>query len=329
MIMKGRDLLVVSVVLAAVVVLSAFYFSGILPSTSGSRVIVDQLGREVQVPEDPKRIAVLDPLAAEILVALNATDRIVVRVDTATFPLQLQDIPAIRFFLGTAWNYEAVLNYSPDVVVSFAFSPDDDRITGFIQAGVPIVCISWTMSFEDIYDKVRLLGELVNAQDRADEIIGYIRDILNTIEERTANLSRLRAIFVRDVIEDGFVVYGKGMEEVMLELAGGTNVAHSNRTKYDVGLETIIEWNPEVIVLSHRVKEGPAVILNSTNPAWEGVDAYRNRMVFQLQRQYRSTSLEACLGVLLLAHWLHPDANLPQLEDVERDFYQFMYGITI
>ncbi len=327
--MRGKVLLVVSAILAAVVVLSAVYFSGVLPSTSGGRVIVDQLGREVRVPEDPRRIAVLDPLAAEILVALNATDRIVVRVDKATFPPQLQDIPAIRFFLGTAWNYEAVLNYSPDVVVSFAFSPDDDRITGFIQAGVPVVCISWTMSFEDVYEKIRLLGNLVNAQDRADEIIGYIRDILSTVEEGTANLSKLRAIFVRDVVEDGFMVYGKGMEEVMLELAGATNIAHSNKTKYNVGLETIIEWNPEVIVLSHRVKDGPAVILNSTNPAWESVDAFRNRMVFQLPRQYRSTSLEACLGVLLMAHWFHPDANLPRLEDVESDFYQFMYGITI
>ncbi len=327
--MRSRVLIGVSLAVAVIIVVSALYFTHIIPPRGGERVIVDQLGREVRVPSSPQRIAVLDPLAAEILVALNATDRIVVRVDKATFPPQLQDIPAIRFFLGTAWNYEAVLNYSPDVVVSFAFSPDDDRIAGFIQAGVPVVCISWTMSFEDVYDKIRLLGELVNAADRAEKVVSYIRGILEDVEGGVSSLPKIRAIFVRDVVENGFMVYGSGMEDVMLALAGATNIAHSNKTKFNVGMETIIEWNPQAIVLSHRVKEGPAVILNSTDPAWQSVDAYRNHMVFQLPRQYRSTSLEACLGVLLMAHWFHPDASLPELEDIEGEFYQFMYGITM
>lgn len=165
-------------------------------SSQASRLITDQTGRQVTIPDKVDRVVVLQHQTLNLLVQMNATDKIVGVM--ANWKQQLGDgyarlAPELtqKATLGdlTHVDPEKLVALKPDVVFVTNYAPQEmiDRIGSL---GIPVVAISLrhdaagekakmnpTMADEEraydlgLREGIALIGEIVNKQPEAKALI--------------------------------------------------------------------------------------------------------------------------------------------------------------
>lgn len=268
------------------------------------RTFTDQIGRQVTVPDKVDRVVVLQHQTLNLLVQMNATDKIVGVM--ANWKQQLGDgyarlAPELaqKTALGdlTHVDPEQLVALHPQVVFVTNYAPQEmiDKISSL---GIPVVAISLrhdaageqtkmnpTMADEEqAYDRglregIALIGDIVNKPQEAKALIDatdkgrkLVSDRLQAIPED----QRVRAYMANPDL----TTYGSGKYTgLMMAHAGALNVAASTVKGFKpVAMEQVIAWNPQVIFVQDRYPKVVDEILQS--PQWQVIDAVKNHRVY-------------------------------------------------
>ncbi|QGY31709.1 ABC transporter substrate-binding protein [Pantoea cypripedii] len=318
---------------------SRFALAGVLLLTSlhsfASRVVTDQIGRQVTLPDKVDRVVVLQHQTLNLLVQLNATDKIVGIL--ANWKQQLGDgyatlVPELnhKAMLGdlTHVDVESLVALHPQVVFVTNYAPKEmiDKISAL---GIPVIAISLrhddagqqgkinpSMQDEEqaynqgIKEGITLIGEVVNKQQQAKALIKaafagrqLVTDRLRSVPEQ----QRVRAYMANPDL----TTYGSGKYTgLMMAHAGALNVAASTIQGFkQVSMEQVIAWNPQVIFVQDRY---PQVVDEIThNPQWQTIDAVKNHRVWLMPEYAKAWGYpmpEAIgLGELWMAKKLYPE----------------------
>jgi len=132
---------------------------------------------------------------------------------------------------------------------------------------------------------------------------------------------------------DGLTTHVTLVSKDTIRVAGGICVAENltapvGAPRVQVSMETILEWNPDVIIAwDPKVKQR---ILS--DPRWSAVNAVKNGRVYVLPRGVREWIIpepEAVLGAKWLAAKLYPDLISPLSRDDIREFYKRFLNYTV
>ena len=120
------------------------------------------------------------------------------------------------------------------------------------------------------------------------------------------------------------------LNEVILS-AGGLNMAGKTPFSANIGLEQIIKYDPEVILLpplADAQRTMPEALYKS--PAWRSIRAIRNRRVYVMPPHFlNNIAVDEPLLTIWLAEILHPEA-LPHLTRAAyRDLYREVYAYEL
>ncbi|MCR9028503.1 ABC transporter substrate-binding protein [Citrobacter amalonaticus] len=318
------------------------------------RTFTDQIGRQVTVPDKVDRVVVLQHQTLNLLVQMNATDKIVgVMVN---WKQQLGDgyarlAPELaqKTALGdlTHVDPEQLVALHPQVVFVTNYAPQEmiDKISSL---GIPVVAISLrhdaageqtkmnpTMADEEqAYDRglregIALIGDIVNKPQEAKALIDatdkgrkLVSDRLQAIPED----QRVRAYMANPDL----TTYGSGKYTgLMMAHAGALNVAASTVKGFKpVAMEQVIAWNPQVIFVQDRYPKVVDEILQS--PQWQVIDAVKNHRVYLMPDYAKAWGYpmpEAMgIGELWMAKKLYPQKFTDiDMRSVANDWYQRFY----
>jgi len=218
---------------------------------------MDLAGNNVTIPYEIKRVAVGRPLLVEILMMLNAEERLCGFSDANSLPWMRKVFPGIvdvnRTFTYSDVIIEALIQAHPDVV----FTCVGDRITEpIIAAGIPCIQIS-KLNDQDFMKSILLMGELFGPESYviATKYVEYFQEKLDYVENKTANLSSNQ---IRSVIFFGPVVPNLNLYSIdahmsnYIKRAGGNNCAWKNLGSTSgqgtISAEDLIAYNPDVIL---------------------------------------------------------------------------------
>ncbi len=314
--------------LAGIVTLTAL-------NSYASRVVTDQIGRTVTIPDRVDRVVVLQHQTLNLLVQLNATDKIVGIL--ANWKQQLGDnyatlVPELthKALLGdlTHVDLEKLVALHPQVVFVTNYAPKEmiDQISAF---GIPVLAISLrhddagqqgeinpNMQNEDqaydlgIKEGITLIGEVVNRQQQAKALISAAFAGRQIVTDRLKNIpeqQRVRAYMANPDL----TTYGAGKYTgLMMAHAGALNVAASSIQGFrQVSMEQVVVWNPQVIFVQDRY---PQVVKEiQQNPLWRTIDAVKHHRVWLMPEYAKAWGYpmpEAIgLGELWMAKKLYPD----------------------
>ncbi|MBJ9260322.1 ABC transporter substrate-binding protein [Citrobacter amalonaticus] len=318
------------------------------------RTFTDQIGRQVTVPDKVDRVVVLQHQTLNLLVQMNATDKIVGVM--ANWKQQLGDgyarlAPdlAQKTALGdlTHVDPEQLVALHPQVVFVTNYAPQEmiDKISSL---GIPVVAISLrhdaageqtkmnpTMADEEqAYDRglregIALIGDIVNKPQEAKALIDatdkgrkLVSDRLQAIPED----QRVRAYMANPDL----TTYGSGKYTgLMMAHAGALNVAASTVKGFKpVAMEQVIAWNPQVIFVQDRYPKVVDEILQS--PQWQVIDAVKNHRVYLMPDYAKAWGYpmpEAMgIGELWMAKKLYPQKFTDiDMRSVANDWYQRFY----
>ncbi|CAH6659984.1 ABC transporter substrate-binding protein [Pseudocitrobacter vendiensis] len=326
----------------------------VVSPAEAERTLTDQLGRQVTLPDTVNRVVVLQHQTLNLLVQLDAGKDVVgvlsswkkqLGPDFARFMPTLSSLPMPGDL--TQVNIESLLALRPQVVFVANYAPAA-MIQQIQNAGIPVVAISLredaageknkmnpTMADEEhAYDEglkqgIRLIGEVVNREKQADELIRYTFNARQKFNAPVADIPEDKKVRVYMANPD-LNTYGSGKYTgLMMQHAGAMNVAAATvKGARQVSLEQVLQWNPQVIFVQDRYPEVVKEI--TTDPQWQAIDAVKNHRVWLMPEYAKAWGYpmpEAlAIGELWMAKKLYPERYKNIDVDAQaQDYYQRFY----
>lgn len=323
-------------------------------TTQAERTFTDQIGREVKVPDKVDRIVVLQHQTLNLLVQMNATDKIVGVMSNWKQQLgsnyaRLAPELSNKASLGdlTHVDAEKLVALHPQVVFVTNYAPQEmiDKISSL---GIPAVAISLrhddegernklnpVMADEEqayvkgLYEGIMLIGNIINKPEEAKALIKATENGRRMVSNRLQLLpeeQRVRAYMANPEL----TTYGSGKYTgLMMKHAGAVNVAASTIKGFkQVSIEQVIEWNPQVIFVQNRY---PAVVNEiQSSPQWQVIDAVKNHCVYLMPEYAKAWGYpmpEAMgIGELWMAKKLYPEKfNDVDMHKIANGWYRTFY----
>jgi iron complex transport system substrate-binding protein len=251
---------------------------------------------------------------------------------------QLDDLPETNTRYEI--DYETMALLQPDVVFDTTSANRGDLIVEKVNC--PCVDAGSGFTFEENYDHIRLLGEVLDKEERAEELIDFIQSEVEMVESVTSQLDESEKTIVYlaprgatkgfyDAVEGRDFTRTEAVYEP-LTIAGGINVAENcTGTNVNVAPEQIVAWKPEVIFVAKNSWDGESGVgfVMETSELSE-IPAVENERVYDCFYPYcRGRPIDrSLLNMLYMAKRLHPEefSDL-DLEAEGNEVYKQLLGV--
>jgi len=136
-------------------------------------------------------------------------------------------------------------------------------------------------------------------------------------------------LYLRD--EQLQVGAGESVNRIMIEAAGGVNVANEVRGSWTkVNMEQVMAWNPEVIILSNFSEVLPGDLYKNKlkGQDWSNIDAVKNKRVYKAPMgiyRWDAPCVETPLMIKWIAKVINPEtfASYDMRDDLKAFYKQF------
>jgi iron complex transport system substrate-binding protein len=254
------------------IVVIIFPLSSCSPQTnngSETRIIVDVLSREVEIPMTVETIITLGSGAPRIAAYLDVMDMligaeefdqndvVVIRDYHPVHHARLSALPSVGLGGGSGNNNgfpEKIITLSPDVILAgFDREAAEELQT---QTGIPVVSIrhSTGLASESFYAAMRVFADVVDAKERCEMVLSFIDEMKEDLHNRTyaiADNEKLRA-YAGAITWNGRRGFG-GTYSVfgVFEAINALNVAYTEGIDgfFEADFESILLWDPDIIFL--------------------------------------------------------------------------------
>lgn len=294
----------------------------------GEITLTDQAGRQVTLPAPPARVASIYGIATWYVYALGASHLLV----AASYIGLRGQAEALVAELDPGFN-ERPRILSPNVDLEQILAWEADLVLGSVikhaglallleEVGVPIILYQ-AERWAGIEEATGLTAQALGRPQVGQELLSYLDNQHERVKAALAALppeARPRVLFCgTDPLR---VASGDMFQTQLIQLAGGESVTASLPGYWqNVNLEQVLVWDPQVIVIAPYGPVTPEDLLAA--PDWQAVSAVRQGRVYKMPRLAAPWDIpvpEAALGLLWLAHTLHPDL-LPLDLAAEVDFF--------
>ena len=306
-----------------------------------SVLFTDSLGREVEIPKEPKRLAPSGPLSQIFLYTLcpdlivgwssNFSDKQKEFIEEKYWSL-----PTYGQLYGKNANLsmEELLAADPDLIIDVGevkkgMTEDLDALQE--QLGIPVIFIEASV---DLLPKAyETAGGLFGVEKEAKVLSDYISKTLAHAKEVREGLKEE---------EMATVYYGLGQMGLepnaegsfhaqVLDIVGAVNVAKLEAGNADaVSMEQIMLWNPDVVVLDPGGPFDEVLV----SPEWQTLVAVQAGRVYDVpigpyNWMGRPPSVNQILGVNWLGSLLYPEQYTMDMVAETITFYELFYHVTI
>jgi len=253
------------------------------PASAFPLKTTDQLGREVSIAAKPQRILSLSPANTEILFALGLGDRVVGVDNQSNYPPEAKNKPSVGDYYPTP-DMEKIVALSPDLIVGTT-EQKDQVIPALEKLGLTVLALNAT-TVEKVLDGVRLLGRATGSEAAAEKLAGDLDERVRAVTAKTqAVLSEKRPRVLFLAWHDPIYTAGDGsFIGDLIDKAGGNNIAAGLGAFPTIGLEAVLEKNPEIIVanVGHVPGEDATLQWARTEGRLADVAARKNGRVYSI-----------------------------------------------
>ncbi len=231
-------------------------------TAAGYPVTVDNCGTEVSLDAQPERIVTIKSTSTELVLALGLGDHIVGTAfgDGPVPEKWASDAAALTELSEQAPSQEVVLEQEPDLIFAgwesnLAADTAGERDTlaklGVASYVAPAACQEPTyqpdkMTFDLLFDQFREAGSLLGAPDAAAALVADQQAALAEVGKAAEGTT---ALWWSSGEDTPFVGGTIGAPQMVLDAVGLTNVVTEKATWTSLGWESIIDADPDVIVL--------------------------------------------------------------------------------
>lgn len=229
-----------------------------------TRIVVDGLGREIEVPAKVETIVTLGNASrmatylglADKMIAVTSgdnNDSVVMAYGYYNHDIWA-DLPVCSSGGYGEINPEVIIEASPDVILC---TFEEDIVANIEeQLGRKVVAApQGTLFAEDYEHALRVFGEACGVSDRAETVIAFIQECLADLDSRTSSIAddnKPTALCAAATFRGGHGIAGVYANNAVFATvnAKDVTVGYIDAQKgVEVDKEQVLEWNPDLIVL--------------------------------------------------------------------------------
>ena len=268
--------------------------------------LTDQLGRTVTIDKIPQRIVSLSPSDTEILFALGLGDKVVGVTEYCDYPPEAKNIASIGGFSNP--NIEQIVALSPDLILGDSIQKDN-IIPQLEAKGLTVFGID-PKNINEVLQSITLIGDITGAKDAATNLVSQMQSQINAIVNKTKDLTNEQKPGVYYIVwHEPIMVAGSAtLEDELINLAGGINLGGNLGSYYDLSLETILEANPDVLIISSDMGTDATLNYVLAESRLNETSALQNNRVYGVDTNLSGrTGPRIVQGLLEFARCIHPE----------------------
>ena len=285
------------------------------------------------------RIASVLPSATEIAFALGLGKQVIAVSHECDYPPEAQDRPvltksaihdkvhksldldrAVERRSGDIYELDEKLLASlrPDLIltqelchvcaVSYTKVKEAARV---LDGDTKIVSLEPT-NMEEIVDNILLVGRITGAADEAEKLAPQMLKRINNVKDKARTVSQRPRVFFMEWLQPPWI--GGHWIPEMINYAGGTDgLGHLGKPSRRVEWKSILEYRPEIIVLSPCGFDAGQVVNEtttlSTYDGWEKIPAFQSGGIYAVNASayFSRPGPRIVDGLEILAHIIHPE----------------------
>lgn len=275
------------------------------PLHSSAGMSVDQTGRKVNVPANPKRVISLAPNITEIVFALGQAHRLVGVTRYSDFPPAAEKLPKVGSYVNL--DLEKIVALKPDLCIATKDGNPRVVVQQMASLNIPVYAVN-PMSLDTVITAVDEIGRLLNASSQAKTLvhdmqsrIARVKMLLGTIDHRPGVFFQ---IGVSPIVSVGTPTFIHGL----IELAGGTNLAAGPVPYPRFSTEQVIALAPEIIIVTSMSRTAVYEQVKAAWEQWPHLPAVQKHRIFlEDTNLFDRPTPRLVDGLELLARLIHPE----------------------
>ncbi|WP_297212158.1 MULTISPECIES: ABC transporter substrate-binding protein [Thermodesulfovibrio] len=221
-------------------------------------------------------------------------------------------------------NIEKILSLKPDLII--IWSSQTDAIQTFEKLGIPVYGVFIT-KIDDIFKEIRDFGLMLDAKDRAEELIGYVRKEIDGIDRIARKIKNHKKVFFSWAQHSFLQTSCKGsIINEIISKAGGINICSNIEAESQtLTMEKLIKLNPDVIIMWYAKALSPEDIRN--NSQYRAINAVKSGKIYQFDDTFFFDlwTLKFIYSMKFIAKTLYPEFYNFELAKEKRKIMQFLY----
>lgn len=245
--------------------------------SAGTRVVIDETGRKVAVPEHPQRIVSLAPSITETLYALGQDGKIAGDTDYCDYPEAATKKPHVGAVLNP--SIEKIISLKADLAIGVAEANRRETADQLARLGIPLYGLS-DKSLDDVLKSIRDLGALLDCQTQAMALASSLENRVQAVERRVAGLPEPRVLFVT-WYQPLITVGAHSFVADVIRRAGGRSISDDLPGEWPrLSIEAVLARNPDIILLPKSHTYTPSLDEFRHLPGWRDLAAVKAGRVY-------------------------------------------------
>lgn len=310
-----------------------------------TRIFVDSVNREVEIPVNIEKVAPSGVVASMFLITF-APEKMCTISGRITgdalkyLPEKVSTLPETGQMYGgkATLNLEELLNSGAQLVIDLGDKKngiEDDLNALQEKIGIPVIFIEADLNH--MAKAFRMLGDIFNNEERGEELAKLVEETVSMAKENSAKVKdedRISVLYTSG--PTGLNTNAKGSTQAqVLDIVGVENAIVVDKVSNKgggnvVNMEEVILANPDMILFSANsiydtVKD---------DPAWNGLDAIKNGKYYQipsLPYNWLSgpPSLNMILGVWWLGNLAYPEIYNYDMVEKTKELYSTLWSYNM
>ena len=289
---------VVQLIIGTLAVLTAF-------QSSAAGTVIDQMGRSVVVPEDPRRVVALAPSITEIVYALGREDRLVGVTRFSDFPPAAKHLPRVGSYVHL--DLERIVALAPDLCIAAKDGNPKAVIQRLEALQIPVYAVN-PVDLAAIGETILEVGGLLNARLAAQSLVAEMNARITAVKDRVAATTHRPRVFFQIGISPIVSVGSGTFIHELITMAGGTNVAAGALPYPRFSREETIALAPEIVIITSMDRNESFLKAQAEWQQWPEIPAARDRRIHLVDSDlFDRASPRLVDGLELLVGLLQPE----------------------
>ena len=283
--------------------ISGFFFAD--QSIYASKILTDQMGRKVTIPDNPIRVVSLAPSITEIVFALEQEYRLVGVTRFSDFPRAAKKLPKVGSFVHL--DLEKIVSLKPDLCIAIKDGNPRAVVNRLESLNIPVYAVN-PRNLKTVMKTISEIGTFLNAGEKANSVVQDMKSRIERVKAKTANVTYRPRVFFQIGISPIVSAGTNTFAHELIELAGGNNLSKGQIPYPRFSKEQVLSLSPEVFIITSMSRNTIFEQVKKEWSKWPRLPAVRDKRIhLEDSNLFDRPTPRLVDGLENLARRIHPE----------------------
>ncbi|MCP4366597.1 MAG: cobalamin-binding protein [Deltaproteobacteria bacterium] len=275
-----------------------------------SKLLTDQMGRKVTIPDNPIRVVSLAPSITEIVFVLGHKNRLVGVTRFSDFPETAKKLPKVGSYVHL--DLEKIISLKPDLCIAIKDGNPKVVVDRLESLNIPVYVVN-PRNLETVMKTITEIGSLLNSNEKAHSVVKNMKSRIQNVKAKTSNVIYRPRVFFQIGISPIVSVGTHTFAHELIELAGGTNLSKGPIPYPRFSKEQVLSLSPEVFIITSMTRNTIFERVKKEWSKWPSLPAVRDKRIhLEDSNLFDRPTPRLVAGLEHLARRIHPELFRPE-----------------